>query len=99
MWAKEREKYDKSRGLVTTPLVCVSTLGNQELVEKSDCNIRTFSSMALESLKSCSIASTSASLGVLVRKRPVIRCMRCIFARRPAMAGGDEDNVEGEREI
>lgn len=39
----------------------------------------TFSNMALESLKSCSMASTSASLGVLVRKRPVILCMRCIL--------------------
>lgn len=34
--------------------------------------------MVLESVKSCSMAPTSASLGVLVRKRPVILCMRCI---------------------
>ncbi len=40
---------------------------------------RTFSNMVCESVKSCSIASTSASLGVLVRKRPVILCMRCIL--------------------
>lgn len=38
----------------------------------------TFSSMDSESLKSFSMASTSASLGVLFRKRPKVRCARCI---------------------
>jgi len=40
---------------------------------------RTFSNITCESVKSFSMASTSASLGVLVRKRPVILCMRCIL--------------------
>jgi hypothetical protein len=39
----------------------------------------TFSSMDSESLKSLSIASTSASLGVLFRNRPKVRCARCIL--------------------
>jgi hypothetical protein len=39
---------------------------------------RTFSSMDSESLKSCSMASTSASLGVLFRNRPKVRWARCM---------------------
>lgn len=38
----------------------------------------TFTSIWSESLKSRSIASTSASLGALGRNRPNVRCMRCI---------------------
>jgi hypothetical protein len=52
------------------------------------CNGRTFSNMVFESLKSFSIASTSASLGTLfVMNRPVSRCMRCILEAIACDAG------------
>lgn len=39
----------------------------------------TFSNICSDSVKSVSIASTSASLGVLFRKRPKVRWARCIL--------------------
>ena len=43
-----------------------------------NCSERTLVNIVSASLKSRSIASMSASLGVLGRNRPVSRCMRCI---------------------
>jgi hypothetical protein len=68
---------------------------------------RTFSNMVCESVKSFSMASTSASLGVLVRKRPVILCMRCILQwddsdrvrRGPEVRRGQNDTRYGQRAV
>jgi hypothetical protein len=50
-------------------------------------------------LKSLSMASTSASLGVLFRKRPKVRCARCMLPagrgnKQQRAAGGDQLAVE-----
>ena len=55
---------------------------------------RTFSSIILESSKSLSMASTSASLGVRVMKRPVILCMRCILGGRQQLRAAECDSRE-----
>jgi hypothetical protein len=87
-------------------------LGIAPLVHRTEqCEIishtgRTFSNIVFESLKSFNIASTSASLGVLVRKRPVILCMRCIsrrkgsncVRRRPEVRRGQNNTSNGQRQ-
>ena len=65
-------------GLLETPPVHVCATTH----ECCYCRIyrsRTFSNICSESLKSVSIASTSASLGVLLRNRPKVLCARCIL--------------------
>ena len=68
---------------------------------------RTLSNIVLESLKSFNMDSTSASLGVLVRKRPVILCMRCILRRegsncvrgRPEVRRGQNNPSNGQQAV
>lgn len=52
--------------------------------------------MTLESLKSLSMASTSASLGVRVKKRPVNLCMRCILSGGQQLGGGQQEEGDGQ---
>jgi hypothetical protein len=100
--SEAEDELRAAEGRVVRPLGGMACLATTPPVQAGDSwrrqatTGRTFSNMTLESSKSLSMASTSASLGVRVRKRPVNLCMRCILNEHEQLGAIQcEENIGG----